>query len=72
MHAHTGELPLPVLHLFSRLSGSIRLLSKSGPGFTLPANIGDLDPNLTFLNLGGCNLAGALCCADIRRLSLFL
>ena len=30
----------------------------SGPGFTLPINLGDLDPAITRLNLAGLNLGG--------------
>ena len=33
---------------------------KAGPGFTLPANIGDLDPAIAVLNLYNCNLTGEL------------
>ena len=34
---------------------------RAGPGFTLPVNIGDLDPAIAELHLGGCNLTGELC-----------
>ena len=33
-------------------------LHTAGPGFTLPADIGDLDPAITELNLSECNLTG--------------
>ena len=33
-------------------------LYKAGPGFTLPDDIGDLDPTITELNLSECNLTG--------------
>ena len=33
-------------------------LNEAGPGFTLPANIGDLDPAIFYLNLSACNLIG--------------
>ena len=33
-------------------------MDEAGPGFTLPANIGDLDPAITELYWGRCCLAG--------------
>ena len=33
-------------------------LYKAGPGFTLPADIGDLDPAIIRLDLSDCNLKG--------------
>ena len=81
-YSAAGELPLPVVRLFSRLrcrcisedseDGSFYgsedesdeeddaelYLEKAGPGFTLPANIGDLDPAVTVLDLSYCNLTG--------------
>ena len=66
-----GELPLSVVHRFSALrctqegrgigqSGDPRILDleAAGPGFTLPANIGDLDPAIRALILSNCNLIG--------------
>ena len=51
---------MPVVRLFSRLFGESIDLEDAGLGFTLPANIGDLDPGTTELNLSNCNLIGAL------------
>ena len=34
-------------------------VDRADPGFTLPANIGDLGPAITVLNLSDCNLIGA-------------
>ena len=58
-----GELHVPVVRLFSALrlrccSQVMLELEGVGPGFTLPANIGDLDQEITQLNLSGCNLTG--------------
>ena len=36
----------------------ILYINNAGPGFTLPANIGDLSPAITVLNLSDCNLIG--------------
>ena len=33
-------------------------LNAAGPGFTLPADIGDLDPAITAMDLSNCNLKG--------------
>jgi hypothetical protein len=46
-------------------------LENSGPGFTLPANIGDLGPDITGLDLSECNLTGKFFFDDIHRLSLY-
>jgi len=62
-----GELSLPVICLFSRLRCAcysdhegFRLLNleNAGAGFTLPANIDDLDPTVANLDLIFCNLIG--------------
>ena len=54
-----GVLHLPVVRLFSSCNGRLGLdVIKAGPGFSLPANIGDLDPAITDLNLSNCNLIG--------------
>ena len=47
-------------------------MEKAGPGFTLPANICDLDPAITALYLGACNLSGMNFCAQYqcRKLAL--
>ena len=58
-------MPLPVVRLFSNKMCRIDL-QDAGPGFTLPANIGDLGPEITQLNLSQCNLTGA----DILRCDL--
>ena len=60
MHAHAGELPLPVVRLLSSMRHNGKSVDRKGAGlgFTLPANIGDLDPDITELNLSGCNLIG--------------
>ena len=70
MHAPTGDLPLPVVRLlsFMRLHGMFPDLAQTSPGFTLPANIGDLDPAITELVLRRCNLTGSFCKTDIRWL----
>jgi len=62
MHALAGDLPLPVVRLlsFMRRKGKFVDMRRAGPGFTLPANIGDLGPGITELDLGECNLIGAL------------
>ena len=65
MHALAGDLPLPVVHLLSSMKRIYILkivdLANAGRGFTLPANMGELDPAITELDLRGCNLTGALC-----------
>ena len=63
MHAPAGDLPLPVLRLLSsmRHNGKSVDLKGAGPAFTLPANIGDMDPAIKELDLGECNLTGAAC-----------
>ena len=62
MHALAGDLPLPVVRLlsFMRHRGKFVDMRRAGPGFTLPVNIGDLGPGITELDLGECNLIGAL------------
>ena len=73
MHDPTGDLSLPVVRLlsFMRRKGKFLNLRDAGPGFTLPANIGDLDPDIRELDLRECNLTGVLNYADICLL-LFL
>ena len=58
-----GDLPLPVIALFCSIQRDENSfnLRDAGPGFTLPANIGDLDPAITELDLRGCNLTGTVC-----------
>ena len=55
-----GELPLPVVELIAsmRCNGKDVDMEKAGPGFTLPADIGDLDLSISDLILYGCNLTG--------------
>ena len=63
MHATAGDLPLSVVCLLSSMrqrGGKIIDLKESGPGFTLPNNIGDLGPDITELSLSNCSLTGAL------------
>jgi len=62
MHASAGDLPLPVVRLLSSMRYQVNFLDliESGPGFTLPANIGDLDPDITELHLRDCNLIGTV------------
>ena len=59
----SGVLPLSVVSLISSMRCSRDCegvcVEEAGPGFTLPANIGDLDPAITRLDLGHCNLTGA-------------
>jgi hypothetical protein len=63
--AAAGELPLPFVRLLSTMrviqqtdSSFFANLEDAGPGFTLPANIGDLDTTVTVLDLSYCNLTG--------------
>ena len=72
MHAPAGELPLPVVRLLAsmRCVGKVVSMKRAGPGFTLPANIGDLDPAVTKLSLRECNLIGALFYANISQLCI--
>ena len=68
MYALVGELPLPVVNLLSSMrssDGKNFELKESGPGFILPADIGDLGPGITILNLSDGNLKGKLNYADI-------
>ena len=67
MHDPTGDLSLPVVRLlsFMRRKGKFLNLRDAGPGFTLPANIGDLDPDIRELDLRECNLIGAVCFVNI-------
>lgn len=51
-----GELPLSVVRLLSNLKR--KYMGHFDPGFTLPANIGDLDPAITELDLGFFGLRG--------------
>ena len=69
LHATAGVLPPSVVCLFSSFrpqSGTIRHpslsleLENSGPGFTIPVNIGDLGPAIAEMNLSRCNLIGML------------
>ena len=56
-----GPLALPVVRLLCLLrnnEASHLDLCGAGPGFTLPADIGDLDPAITELELSECNLTG--------------
>ena len=71
--AATGELPLPVVHLLADMRlidldefgnvphdydmAEIRM-GDAGPGFTLPADIGDLDPAINELDLKYLGLTG--------------
>ena len=70
-----GELPVSALRLISEKRTTSYhpdqiLQQRAGPGFTLPANIGDLDPSITLLDLRRLNLKGNsncttfLCCWD--------
>ena len=70
MHAPAGELPLPVVCLltFMQCMGKYVDITRAGPGFTLPANIGDLGQDITVLVLQECNLIGAIYFVDIRWL----
>ena len=61
IYACVGELPVPVVCLFSSWRCSDRGgldLTIAGPGFTLPTDIVDFDPAITQLNLSRCNLIG--------------
>ena len=68
-----GDLPLAVIGSLNRLrSNSNSTYSELGDymtnaGFTLPANIGDLDLAITCLDLSRCNLTGgrSLLCYSI-------
>ena len=55
-----GELSLPVVHLHAspRLKRAMFGLEVAGPGFTLPANIGDLNPAVATSDLSQCTLSG--------------
>ena len=56
-----GDLPPAVVLLFSAVRsrvGGCLLLKDAGPGFTLPADIGDLGPAITRLDLSGYELIG--------------
>ena len=55
-----GDLPLPVVRLFCSMRCDEKEinLQAAGPGFTLPDNIGDLDPVITDIDLSECNLIG--------------
>ena len=53
-----GELPLSVVRLFCKATFQRELDQEAGLGFTLPADIGDLDPGITALDLRGRNLIG--------------
>ena len=68
MIAPAGELPLQMVRLLTSLRCEKKGydLRRAGPGFTLPANIGDFGPDNTELDLGGWNLIGPVCHADIR------
>ena len=58
-----GDLPPAVVLLFSAVRsrvGGCLLLKDAGPGFTLPADIGDSDPAITRLDLSGCGLKGTV------------
>jgi hypothetical protein len=64
-HPCVGPLALPVVRLLCLMrNDACRIVSLNidtdGPGFTLPANIGDLDPTITELNLSDCNLTGLI------------
>ena len=60
LFASAGDLPVPVVQLVSgmNIAGRFAYLGDSGPGFTLPATLGALDPTVTTLNLSWCNLIG--------------
>jgi hypothetical protein len=62
LHGSVGNLQVPVVRLLyaMRCDAKPIYLRDAGPGFTLPANIGDLGPGITELDLGECNLIGAL------------
>ena len=53
--AFAGDLPLPVILMLSSRGCNLK---GAGPGFTLPVEIGDLDPGITKLNLRWFNLTG--------------
>ena len=56
-----GELAVSLLCLISKATSchaDQNLQQGAGAGFTLPANIGDLDPAITVLDLRGRNLIG--------------
>ena len=64
----TGELPLSVVSLFSyfcyqdhKAKGSSVFIVDSDEclGYTLPANMGDLYPTISFLDLRSCGLGGS-------------
>ena len=52
----TGELPLELIRMKAR--GCDVSLEENG-GFTLPSSIGELDDDITKLDLSSCSLAGA-------------
>ena len=47
-----------LLCLMRNDDSSVADLFEAGPGFTLPADIGDLDPTIIILDLFACNLKG--------------
>ena len=51
-------------------TGNHVTMFKAGPGFTLPANIGDLNPAITELNLLWCSLTGMNFGAQCRFIAL--
>ena len=75
----SGDLPLSVVRLFSSSQltdefspGDKNLrLKNSGPGFTLPADISDLDPAISKLDLCCCNLSG-FSFSKNRELAIFV
>ena len=54
----TGELHLTLIETKAR--GKTVVLSGNEPGFTLPANIGDLPSDIKWLNLSNCSMRGTL------------
>ena len=65
----TGDLPIAVIELISNMRSLDHTVSftyatdrpdddVAGPGFTLPENLGELDPTITNLNLWKCCVIG--------------
>ena len=59
-----GELPLEVIRM--KAKGAMINLSGNTPGFTLPANIGELGDDITELDLSDCSLKGAVVCLGLH------
>ena len=56
--ACAGELPLELIRM--KAKGCKVYLNDNQPGFTLPSNIGELDDDITELDLSRCSLRGAV------------